>query len=185
MNRPHSHPPPSFSPCLPPGISQSRISHWLLQQGSDLSEQKKRAFFRWYQLEKTNPGEITPHYQSCSSSVHHSLCCSAALSSRPSALSFLGFRIGWRQIHRFSFSCWDTDAEEKSILQCVLVSEGPPPGNFSHKRFIVSVPECFLSTGLSQTFFDFPPIFIFFLLMKRVDILFLKIYFWAFHALNG
>nr|XP_020669063.1 homeobox-containing protein 1 [Pogona vitticeps] len=39
-----------------PGISQSRISHWLLQQGSDLSEQKKRAFYRWYQLEKTNPG---------------------------------------------------------------------------------------------------------------------------------
>uniref|UniRef100_H3D2X4 Homeobox-containing protein 1 n=1 Tax=Tetraodon nigroviridis TaxID=99883 RepID=H3D2X4_TETNG len=38
------------------GISQSRISHWLLQQGSDLSEQKKRAFFRWYQLERTNPG---------------------------------------------------------------------------------------------------------------------------------
>lgn len=37
------------------GISQSRISHWLLQQGSDLSEQKKRAFYRWYQLEKTNP----------------------------------------------------------------------------------------------------------------------------------
>ncbi|ELW62522.1 Homeobox-containing protein 1 [Tupaia chinensis] len=39
------------------GISQSRISHWLLQQGSDLSEQKKRAFYRWYQLEKTNPGK--------------------------------------------------------------------------------------------------------------------------------
>ncbi|XP_071999930.1 homeobox-containing protein 1 isoform X1 [Engystomops pustulosus] len=38
------------------GISQSRISHWLLQQGSDLSEQKKRAFYRWYQLEKTSPG---------------------------------------------------------------------------------------------------------------------------------
>ncbi|XP_076834102.1 homeobox-containing protein 1a isoform X3 [Brachyhypopomus gauderio] len=38
------------------GISQSRISHWLLQQGSDLSEQKKRAFYRWYQLEKTMPG---------------------------------------------------------------------------------------------------------------------------------
>ncbi|XP_036398108.1 homeobox-containing protein 1-like isoform X4 [Megalops cyprinoides] len=38
------------------GISQSRISHWLLQQGSDLSEQKKRAFFRWYQMEKTTPG---------------------------------------------------------------------------------------------------------------------------------
>ncbi|XP_041841548.1 homeobox-containing protein 1-like isoform X2 [Melanotaenia boesemani] len=38
------------------GISQSRISHWLLQQGSDLSEQKKRGFFRWYLLEKTNPG---------------------------------------------------------------------------------------------------------------------------------
>ncbi|KAA0710987.1 Homeobox-containing protein 1 [Triplophysa tibetana] len=37
-------------------ISQSRISHWLLQQGSDLSEQKKRAFYRWYQLEKTTPG---------------------------------------------------------------------------------------------------------------------------------
>ncbi|XP_057208203.1 homeobox-containing protein 1 isoform X1 [Triplophysa rosa] len=38
------------------GISQSRISHWLLQQGSDLSEQKKRAFYRWYQLERTTPG---------------------------------------------------------------------------------------------------------------------------------
>ncbi|XP_051510286.1 homeobox-containing protein 1-like isoform X3 [Myxocyprinus asiaticus] len=38
------------------GISQSRISHWLLQQGSDLSEQKKRAFYRWYQLEKATPG---------------------------------------------------------------------------------------------------------------------------------
>lgn len=49
-----------ISPLLPPpGISQSRISHWLLQQGSDLSEQKKRAFFRWYQLEKSNPGNAT------------------------------------------------------------------------------------------------------------------------------
>ncbi|XP_067097107.1 homeobox-containing protein 1 isoform X2 [Osmerus mordax] len=38
------------------GISQSRISHWLLQHGSDLSEQKKRAFYRWYQMEKTTPG---------------------------------------------------------------------------------------------------------------------------------
>ncbi|XP_059927519.1 homeobox-containing protein 1-like isoform X1 [Gadus macrocephalus] len=38
------------------GISQSRISHWLVQQGSDLSDQKKRAFYRWYLLEKTNPG---------------------------------------------------------------------------------------------------------------------------------
>lgn len=38
------------------GISQSRISHWLLQHGSDLSEQKKRAFYRWYQLERTTPG---------------------------------------------------------------------------------------------------------------------------------
>ncbi|XP_028295672.1 homeobox-containing protein 1 isoform X2 [Gouania willdenowi] len=38
------------------GISQSRISHWLLQHGSDLSEQKKRAFYRWYTLEKTSPG---------------------------------------------------------------------------------------------------------------------------------
>lgn len=47
----------SFCPSVYPGISQSRISHWLLQQGSDLSEQKKRAFFRWYQLEKTNPGD--------------------------------------------------------------------------------------------------------------------------------
>ncbi len=44
------------------GISQSRISHWLLQQGSDLSEQKKRAFFRWYQLEKTSPGNSTLHH---------------------------------------------------------------------------------------------------------------------------
>ncbi|KAF7664327.1 hypothetical protein LDENG_00180440 [Lucifuga dentata] len=38
------------------GISQSRISHWLLQHGSDLSDQKKRAFYRWYTLEKTTPG---------------------------------------------------------------------------------------------------------------------------------
>ncbi|KAM6965756.1 homeobox-containing protein 1 isoform 2-T4 [Aplochiton taeniatus] len=38
------------------GISQSRISHWLLQHSSDLSEQKKRAFYRWYMLEKTTPG---------------------------------------------------------------------------------------------------------------------------------
>lgn len=45
---------------LSAGISQSRISHWLLQQGSDLSEQKKRAFYRWYQLEKTTPGNTLP-----------------------------------------------------------------------------------------------------------------------------
>lgn len=45
----------SMSGCFP-GISQSRISHWLLQHGSDLSEQKKRAFYRWYTLEKTTPG---------------------------------------------------------------------------------------------------------------------------------
>lgn len=44
-----------MSGCFP-GISQSRISHWLLQHGSDLSEQKKRAFYRWYTLEKTTPG---------------------------------------------------------------------------------------------------------------------------------
>jgi len=44
-----------MSDCFP-GISQSRISHWLLQHGSDLSEQKKRAFYRWYTLEKTTPG---------------------------------------------------------------------------------------------------------------------------------
>lgn len=43
-----------------PGISQSRISHWLLQHGSDLSEQKKRAFYRWYTLEKTTPGTPEP-----------------------------------------------------------------------------------------------------------------------------
>lgn len=52
-------PPLTPPPLLPSGISQSRISHWLLQQGSDLSEQKKRAFFRWYQLEKTNPGNTS------------------------------------------------------------------------------------------------------------------------------
>lgn len=49
----------SMSGCVP-GISQSRISHWLLQHGSDLSEQKKRAFYRWYTLEKTTPGEQPP-----------------------------------------------------------------------------------------------------------------------------
>lgn len=45
-----------------PGISQSRISHWLLQHGSDLSEQKKRAFYRWYTLEKTTPGTREPFH---------------------------------------------------------------------------------------------------------------------------
>ncbi len=51
---------PLWAVLLSAGISQSRISHWLLQQGSDLSEQKKRAFYRWYQLEKTTPGNTQP-----------------------------------------------------------------------------------------------------------------------------
>ncbi|GCC26849.1 hypothetical protein chiPu_0005269 [Chiloscyllium punctatum] len=38
------------------GISQSYISQWLLQQGLDMSEPKKRAFYRWYLLEKNSPG---------------------------------------------------------------------------------------------------------------------------------
>ncbi|KAI3363615.1 hypothetical protein L3Q82_001248 [Scortum barcoo] len=46
----------SVERCIQKSISQSRISHWLLQHGSDLSEQKKRAFYRWYTLEKTTPG---------------------------------------------------------------------------------------------------------------------------------
>lgn len=52
-----------MSGCLP-GISQSRISHWLLQHGSDLSEQKKRAFYRWYTLEKTTPGTYSSTFDS-------------------------------------------------------------------------------------------------------------------------
>lgn len=54
-----------MSGCFP-GISQSRISHWLLQHGSDLSEQKKRAFYRWYTLEKTTPGTSIPCLAACS-----------------------------------------------------------------------------------------------------------------------
>ncbi|XP_005995634.1 homeobox-containing protein 1 isoform X2 [Latimeria chalumnae] len=38
------------------GISQSYISQWLLQQGLEMSEPKKRAFYLWYLLEKTSPG---------------------------------------------------------------------------------------------------------------------------------
>ncbi|XP_042188855.1 homeobox-containing protein 1 isoform X1 [Callorhinchus milii] len=38
------------------GMSRSFISQWLLQQGLDMSELKKRALYRWYLLEKTSPG---------------------------------------------------------------------------------------------------------------------------------
>lgn len=39
------------------GISQSYISQWLLQQGLEMSDSKRRAFYRWYLLERNNPGE--------------------------------------------------------------------------------------------------------------------------------
>ncbi|MGH0191445.1 UNVERIFIED_CONTAM: hypothetical protein FKN15_064057 [Acipenser sinensis] len=39
------------------GISQSYISQWLLQQGLEMSDPKKRAFYRWYLLERSSPGE--------------------------------------------------------------------------------------------------------------------------------
>uniref|UniRef100_A0A3P8YRW4 Homeobox-containing protein 1 n=1 Tax=Esox lucius TaxID=8010 RepID=A0A3P8YRW4_ESOLU len=38
------------------GISQSYISQWLLQQGLEMSDTKRRAFYRWYLLERNNPG---------------------------------------------------------------------------------------------------------------------------------
>uniref|UniRef100_A0A674D9N8 Homeobox-containing protein 1 n=1 Tax=Salmo trutta TaxID=8032 RepID=A0A674D9N8_SALTR len=38
------------------GISQSYISQWLLQQGLEMSDSKRRSFYRWYLLEKNNPG---------------------------------------------------------------------------------------------------------------------------------
>ncbi|XP_071230804.1 homeobox-containing protein 1-like isoform X2 [Salvelinus alpinus] len=38
------------------GISQSYISQWLLQQGLEMSDSKRRSFYRWYLLEKSNPG---------------------------------------------------------------------------------------------------------------------------------
>uniref|UniRef100_A0A3Q1FUA5 Homeobox-containing protein 1 n=1 Tax=Acanthochromis polyacanthus TaxID=80966 RepID=A0A3Q1FUA5_9TELE len=38
------------------GISQSYISQWLLQQGLEMSDSKRRAFYRWYLLERNNPG---------------------------------------------------------------------------------------------------------------------------------
>ncbi|XP_067901595.1 homeobox-containing protein 1-like isoform X7 [Heterodontus francisci] len=38
------------------GMSRSFISQWLLQQGLDMSEPKKRTLYRWYLLEKINPG---------------------------------------------------------------------------------------------------------------------------------
>lgn len=43
--------------CPPAGISQSYISQWLLQQGLEMSDSKRRAFYRWYLLERNNPGE--------------------------------------------------------------------------------------------------------------------------------
>ncbi|XP_041740091.1 homeobox-containing protein 1 isoform X3 [Coregonus clupeaformis] len=38
------------------GISQSYISQWLLQQGLEMSDSKRRSFYRWYLLERNNPG---------------------------------------------------------------------------------------------------------------------------------
>lgn len=83
----------------PAGISQSRISHWLLQQGSDLSEQKKRAFYRWYQLEKTNPGKQTQAAATVPSPLKPNFCpaavsvvCSLCHGSLPNAM--LGKRGG-------------------------------------------------------------------------------------------
>lgn len=52
--------PPSLDDVSVPlhtGISQSYISQWLLQQGLEMSDSKRRAFYRWYLLERTNPGE--------------------------------------------------------------------------------------------------------------------------------
>lgn len=44
------------------GISQSYISQWLLQQGLEMSDSKRRAFYRWYLLERNNPGEETENH---------------------------------------------------------------------------------------------------------------------------
>lgn len=41
------------------GISQSYISQWLLQQGLEMSDSKRRAFYRWYLLERNSPGEYS------------------------------------------------------------------------------------------------------------------------------
>ncbi|XP_072907926.1 homeobox-containing protein 1a isoform X2 [Hemitrygon akajei] len=38
------------------GMSRSFISQWLLQQGLDICEPKKRTLYRWYLLEKMSPG---------------------------------------------------------------------------------------------------------------------------------
>ncbi|XP_051992758.1 homeobox-containing protein 1 isoform X3 [Xyrauchen texanus] len=38
------------------GISQSYISQWLLQQGLEMSDSKRRTFYRWYLLERNSPG---------------------------------------------------------------------------------------------------------------------------------
>ncbi|XP_072121921.1 homeobox-containing protein 1a isoform X7 [Mobula birostris] len=38
------------------GMSRSFISQWLLQQGLDMCEPKKRTLYRWYLLEKLSPG---------------------------------------------------------------------------------------------------------------------------------
>lgn len=40
------------------GISQSYISQWLLQQGLEMSDSKRRAFYRWYLLERNSPGKL-------------------------------------------------------------------------------------------------------------------------------
>ncbi|XP_023816013.1 homeobox-containing protein 1 isoform X1 [Oryzias latipes] len=47
------------------GISQSYISQWLLQQGLEMSDSKRRAFYRWYLLERTNPGLRWTESQHC------------------------------------------------------------------------------------------------------------------------
>lgn len=46
-----------YATLVPAGISQSYISQWLLQQGLEMSDSKRRAFYRWYLLERNNPGE--------------------------------------------------------------------------------------------------------------------------------
>lgn len=40
------------------GMSRSFISQWLLQQGLDMSEPKKRTLYKWYLLEKTSPEDL-------------------------------------------------------------------------------------------------------------------------------
>lgn len=109
--------------CCFAGISQSRISHWLLQHGSDLSEQKKRAFYRWYTLEKTTPGTS---FFTFIVLTKYTLCVSIRFIS----LAFLSLRclktksVNWKESKKESHTCCaDRGPNMKWPIKATVVME--------------------------------------------------------------